>query len=1173
MPTFSGFLRVTVLISLLGGALSAQSSGTPDALRKRIDALTETLRSGAASPAVRRERADALYDLIALDPAAAIAAARLANPSGAPGLPLSADSDVLEENVGLQGDLRSLIADDFRRRRSKTLWRFRSGARDHAVFFAGTAPEIRCETPARLEGIRLRDRIAVSSVHVQVAQLFSCSTMGNQQTAVLLVSMPSAPLSGDITASSVSESFFGSSGRTLNRYWNEVSYGLTSAGGSVFGPLTLDADYTCEQLDEISSAALKAFDATVDFTLFSRIFIVLPSLQGDCGWAGVGVIGCGRQYSALHGQFQASISWIQLAANDPDYLVPVAIHEGGHNLGLGHAASVDFGNIPLGPINEEGEWTEYGDLFSTMGLAYAYGHYAAPHKDLLHWFPPGAVSDVQSNGRFTIAPYEMTASGPQVLRIPRGLGSPQKFWVEYRQNLGEFDTAFVYDLARAFNGALIHYQDDPRVDAYPLHTRLLTFNPVAKPNDFTSAAMIPGSRWSDPYSNLSLSVSSASPSGLEISVNFDGAVFGDPASVELTWNQGQPGGPANVPIQLRSTGQAYGISAAVQSDGNWLSLVHADSSTPGVVEIGASAATLLAGTYRGSITITAGGSPNSPIVIPVTLQIVPHPKSPIAVSVSPGTASGSGQTFYMVVRDPVTYKDLKYADLVIASGTSPAASCYVRYDGASRMFTLRADDGSTSAGTVAPGASAIAENSQCALSGSGSFASGTDGNLTVAVALGFKAPFAGVRTIYGITENSFFPTGWQALGSFTITQTPSVVSVNPSQGTGLNQKFSFVYSNPLGSSDFDWVGADFSLEGSTWVHTCAFYSFAPFNVLGLWDDEGANVNWLWAGSGLEVHNTVCTIKDTGSFGWLQGNIANLEVSVSFNPAAAGTRNIYVYGSGQTQYISTVQAGSWFISGTASAPAIGGVAGAGLSITPVTSLSPSGIFSIFGSAFTLPGLGRAVDASDTANGSLPTKLAETCVEVAGVRAPLFYVSETQINAQLPDLQPGTHNISVTSGCETTNPQVAEIAVTVEAATPEFFHFGTTDDRMDAVAAVNASTGQLIGPEGLLPGVSLIPARAGDIISVFATGLGPVSPPLTPGKLATSANPVAGIVSLSLAGVPIAPEDLLYAGTAPYFAGLYQINFRVPAGVPAGRQPLIVSVDGKSSPPTAVLAIQM
>jgi uncharacterized protein (TIGR03437 family) len=77
----------------------------------------------------------------------------------------------------------------------------------------------------------------------------------------------------------------------------------------------------------------------------------------------------------------------------------------------------------------------------------------------------------------------------------------------------------------------------------------------------------------------------------------------------------------------------------------------------------------------------------------------------------------------------------------------------------------------------------------------------------------------------------------------------------------------------------------------------------------------------------------------------------------------------------------------------------------------------------------------------------------------------------------------------------------------------------------------------------------PARRGDTVLIFMTGLGAVSPAVPDGA-AAPLNPlstVAAPVNVYIGGVP-APVS--FRGLAPGFASLYQLNATVPASAPGG-----------------------
>lgn len=98
----------------------------------------------------------------------------------------------------------------------------------------------------------------------------------------------------------------------------------------------------------------------------------------------------------------------------------------------------------------------------------------------------------------------------------------------------------------------------------------------------------------------------------------------------------------------------------------------------------------------------------------------------------------------------------------------------------------------------------------------------------------------------------------------------------------------------------------------------------------------------------------------------------------------------------------------------------------------------------------------------------------------------------------------------------------------------------------------------------------PARFSTVVTLFATGLGPVEPPYEAGKVADEARPLQADIQVFIGGVE---ADVLYAGSAPgLVAGVTQINVRVLATMPKGPQDVVIVVDGVESPPDVQVAIQ-
>jgi uncharacterized protein (TIGR03437 family) len=92
----------------------------------------------------------------------------------------------------------------------------------------------------------------------------------------------------------------------------------------------------------------------------------------------------------------------------------------------------------------------------------------------------------------------------------------------------------------------------------------------------------------------------------------------------------------------------------------------------------------------------------------------------------------------------------------------------------------------------------------------------------------------------------------------------------------------------------------------------------------------------------------------------------------------------------------------------------------------------------------------------------------------------------------------------------------------------------------------------------------PAKRGtDFIDIFATGLGPVTNQPASGAPAPSV-PLAWTTANVTVTIGGAPATVSFAGLAPGWVGLYQVNVQVPANAPVGDAvPVSLSVGGAAS----------
>jgi uncharacterized protein (TIGR03437 family) len=170
-------------------------------------------------------------------------------------------------------------------------------------------------------------------------------------------------------------------------------------------------------------------------------------------------------------------------------------------------------------------------------------------------------------------------------------------------------------------------------------------------------------------------------------------------------------------------------------------------------------------------------------------------------------------------------------------------------------------------------------------------------------------------------------------------------------------------------------------------------------------------------------------------------------------------------------------------------------------------------------------GQAITITGTNLGSTASPSA-TSVSVNGQNIPLFYVSATQINGQLPFETPlGTASVKVTVNGTTSSAASIQVA----SSSPGVFLVGT-----DRAAATN--------PDGSL-NTTANPASPGDAVTIYFTGIGPLD-----NAVATGAP--APVTPLSRATLPVTvtiggqPATILYVGLTPGSVSLAQANVVIP-----------------------------
>jgi len=232
------------------------------------------------------------------------------------------------------------------------------------------------------------------------------------------------------------------------------------------------------------------------------------------------------------------------------------------------------------------------------------------------------------------------------------------------------------------------------------------------------------------------------------------------------------------------------------------------------------------------------------------------------------------------------------------------------------------------------------------------------------------------------------------------------------------------------------------------------------------------------------------------------------------------------------------------------------------------VSPGSLVSIYGSSFAA---GLALASSVP----LSTSISNTSVTINGIAMPLDYVSPVQINAQVPfGVLPagvnGSVNVVVTNGNSTSAPQPVVINQTAPGV------FGDANlTPVYAIAYFGVATDprflQYAWPPNTIPNFTTSFAKAGDVLTILATGLGPVTPVEADGTApAYDSNPqvhnTVATPTILLGNPPTqVPAILLFSGLSPQFPGVDQVNIEIPPGAPTGNAvPLYIQIGGVTSP---------
>ncbi len=195
----------------------------------------------------------------------------------------------------------------------------------------------------------------------------------------------------------------------------------------------------------------------------------------------------------------------------------------------------------------------------------------------------------------------------------------------------------------------------------------------------------------------------------------------------------------------------------------------------------------------------------------------------------------------------------------------------------------------------------------------------------------------------------------------------------------------------------------------------------------------------------------------------------------------------------------------------------------------------------GMAMAIFGTQLALTTNTATSAPLPVTMDNVSVKINGVAAPLYYISPTQLNVQVPYETPATGTVAVVVS---DNGQTMSTTIQMSAAAP----------------AIAGSGGALVPTATAGPGQS---------IAIYVTGAGAVQPTVATGATPSGSTPVpVGKTVVTVGGTLVTP---VYIGIPAWSVGVLQINFAIPTTAATGAQAVVVSVGGVASP-AATLTVQ-
>ncbi|HWB84623.1 MAG TPA: hypothetical protein VG675_10820 [Bryobacteraceae bacterium] len=646
---------------------------------------------------------------------------------------------------------------------------------------------------------------------------------------------------------------------------------------------------------------------------------------------------------------------------------------------------------------------------------------------------------------------------------------------------------------------------------------------------------------------------------------------------------GQVGGGAPSPqmVNLSSTSPTdqlnFNVSFTTTNGGNWLFVAPIAGATPGQLTISVIPTLLSAGTYTGTVTVTATGPgntavANSPLTIPVTLNISAGTLSvapaSLTFSQTAGAANPPDQTLAVSSSGPT----LAFSAAAANPGTVSWLSVKPANGTTPGNLTVSVDGSKLTSGTfqgtitvASPGAGGSPVVIPVTFTISPGTISASPASLTFTQVQGGPAPAVQNLTVSGSPVPLTFSVSAATNDGNWLTAappngtTPGTVQVSVSAG---NMSIG-TYQGTVTITSPGAAGSPLKIPVTLNVVPPQSLTASPSSltfhyIVGQPAPDPQTIQV--ASSGGNAPFTVSTLVAGGN--WL--NVS----PTSGNTPAPVTVSIDTQGLGAGNYTATLNISSPnSASPTAVSVTLTVTAVPPPQLTSITNaasyfagaISPGENVVIFGT-----GLGPAALVKGTVtNGVVDTKAGDTQVFFDNIAAPIIYASATQTSVMVPyELagRPSTNVRIIYQGV-----QSDPIPYTVISTAPGIYTLNLS----------GTGPGVIVNQDGVTVNGSNAPAAKSSVVSLYMTGEGATVPSGANGAIIPTNG--SGLkkpqlaVTATVGGVPATVQ---YYGSAPgIVSGVMQVNVQIPAGAPSGPAvPIVVSVGTAQSQTGVTVAVQ-